>query len=137
VALGWRGSALSESGDDGHLPGALRREQRTIEAMLVIYCRDHRHLSGRPIRHADQLCPECGELLAYAGERLRGCRYGAAKPTCANCPVHCYRPAMRERVREVMRYSGPRMLRRHPFLAVTHLAKGRWRAPGASRPTRL
>jgi len=113
------------------LTGALRREERTIAAMLVIYCRDHRHQPGRPVRRADQLCLDCGELLAYADERLRGCRYGAAKPTCANCPVHCYRPAMRERIREVMRYSGPRMLRRHPVLAVAHVAKGRRK----SRPT--
>jgi len=93
--------------------------------MVVIYCHDHAHQPGRHVGRSDQLCPDCGELLAYAGERLTGCRYGAAKPTCANCPVHCYRPAMRERMREVMRYSGPRMLRRHPVLAVAHVAKGR------------
>ena len=32
---------------------------------------------------------------------------------------------MREEVREVMRHSGPRMLRRHPLLAVAHLLDGR------------
>ena len=36
---------------------------------------------------------------------------------------------MRERVRAVMRYSGPRMLTRHPVLAVAHLADGR-KTPG-------
>ena len=119
------GAALS---DRSPLVGALRREERTVAAMLVIYCRDHRHRPGRRVRRADELCPDCAALLAYAAERLRGCRYGAAKPTCANCPVHCYRPVMRERVREVMRYSGPRMIRHHPVLAVSHLAKGRRRS---------
>ena len=37
------------------------------------------------------------------------------------CPVHCYEAAMRERVRQVMRYAGPRMLLRHPILALLHL----------------
>ena len=46
------------------------------------------------------------------------------------CPTHCYKPEMRERVRAVMRYSGPRMLREHPVLAIAHLADGRRRAPG-------
>ena len=50
--------------------------------------------------------------MAYARLRLEKCRYGADKPTCAKCTTHCYRPAMRERVRAVMRYSGPRMLKR-------------------------
>ena len=101
--------------------GRVRRERRTIAAMLVIYCRDHRHRPGRTVRRAGDLCPGCAELLGYAEERLRGCRYGAAKPTCADCPVHCYKPAMRERVREVMRYAGPRMLLSHPLLAILHL----------------
>ena len=69
-------------------------------------------------------------LLAYARVRLDKCRYGTEKPTCANCPTHCYKPAMRERVREVMRYSGPRMLRKHPVLAVAHLVDGH-KTPGA------
>jgi hypothetical protein len=31
---------------------------------------------------------------------------------------------MRENIRDVMHYSGPRMLRRHPFLAIRHLLAG-------------
>ena len=108
------------------------REERTISAMVSLYCRDHH--AGRPhvADQADegsgrqgQLCEDCAALLTYARHRLAGCRYGADKPTCAKCPTHCYKPAMREQVREVMRYSGPRMLRRHPVLAVAHLADGR------------
>jgi hypothetical protein len=80
------------------------------------------------------LCDDCEGLLAYARVRLDRCRYGAAKPTCANCTTHCYKPVMRERVREVMRYSGPRMLRRHPLLAARHLVDGHRGAPGAGAP---
>ena len=108
--------------DDERPPRRLAREERTIVAMIEMYCRDrHEGVS----RDADGLCPECAELLAYARVRLDRCRYGTDKPTCAACPTHCYKPVMRERVREVMRYSGPRMIRHHPVLAVAHLVDGR------------
>lgn len=100
--------------------GRLRREWRTIDAMISISCRDlHGGGDGAP-GHRD-LCPECAELRSYAGQRLLRCPFGAGKPTCANCRVHCYRPEMRERVRQVMRHAGPRMLLRHPWLALMHL----------------
>ncbi len=119
-------------------PRRLAREERTIAAMIAMYCRDHHGeapTAGAPdalsdgltaaTPTADGLCPDCAELLAYARVRLYKCRYGADKPTCAKCTTHCYKPAMRERVRVVMRYSGPRMIREHPVLAVAHLADGR------------
>ena len=99
----------------------LRRERETVEAMIELYCRAQ-HLT--PVG----LCDECAELADYARARLEHCRYGDEKPTCANCPVHCYKPAMRERIRAVMRYAGPRMLLRHPVMAIRHLLDGR-RAP--------
>ena len=34
---------------------------------------------------------------------------------------HCYKPEMRERIRQVMRYSGPRMITKHPVAAIRHL----------------
>lgn len=106
----------------------LRRERRTIAAMIAIYCRDH-HSAGGP-------CASCAALDAYAGERLDRCVYGLEKPTCVNCPIHCYKREKREAVREVMRYAGPRMLARHPFLAITHLLDGRRPAPEELRRAR-
>lgn len=93
------------------------RERKTMEAMIRLYCRDH-HPGG------DALCPECADLLRYAQARLERCPYQERKPTCARCPIHCYRPAMRDRIRAVMRYAGPRMLLRHPVLALLHLIDG-------------
>jgi hypothetical protein len=97
--------------------GRLRREKKTIAAMLAIYCTDH--------HGGDPLCPDCGDLLDYALARLDHCRFGEGKPVCAQCTVHCYKPELRERVRTVMRYAGPRMLRRHPVLATAHLVESR------------
>jgi len=107
-------------------PRRLAREERTIAEMIAMYCRDH---------HGEEVARDpggCAELMAYARLRLEKCRYGADKPTCAKCTTHCYKPALRERVREVMRYSGPRMLKRHPVLAVAHLVDGRRKTPGES-----
>jgi hypothetical protein len=105
----------------------MARELRTIDAMIRLYCRDqHRPVDGRG---AQALCAECQELLDYARARLERCPFQEDKTTCAKCPVHCYRPAMRERIRVVMRYAGPRMLLRHPLLAVRHLLDGRREKP--------
>jgi len=108
-------------------PRRLAREEKTIAAMVALYCRDHHETA--PGDEGDGLCSECAELVAYARLRLEKCPYGADKPTCANCETHCYKPAMRERVRVVMGYSGPRMLKLHPVLAVAHLVDGR-KTPG-------
>ena len=92
----------------------LERERRTIATMVSIYCADHHGGSD------GSLCEECGEFLDYAEVRLKKCPYGDDKPTCANCPIHCYKPGRRAQVRKIMRYAGPRMLLRHPWLAITH-----------------
>jgi hypothetical protein len=97
----------------------LDRERRTIDVMVHIYCHAHHSTKG-----AD-LCEECTGLLDYAFARLEKCRYQDEKPACADCPIHCYKPDMRERVRKVMRYAGPRMLLRHPVLAIAHIRDGK------------
>ena len=93
----------------------MAREKKTISAMIHLFCRG-RHST------AEALCEQCHELLDYAMCRLDRCPFGEDKPTCANCPIHCYKQEMRDRVREVMRYAGPRMLLRHPILAIRHRA---------------
>jgi hypothetical protein len=100
----------------------IAREKRTVRAMIGIYCRAHH---GR----SKAVCPECTELLDYALARLDRCPFGGGKTPCVDCKVHCYKPAMRDRVRLVMRYAGPRMLCRHPILAVRHLIDGRRKEP--------
>jgi hypothetical protein len=97
----------------------MARELRTIRAMIRLYCRDHH--AGDPAS-----CAECNTLCDYARKRLAACPFGVDKPTCSNCVVHCYAPARREQVKAVMRYAGPRMLLRHPWLALAHMLDG-WR----------
>ncbi len=100
----------------------LVREWKTVAAMVRCYCRDH-HAS------AADFCPECAGLLEYATVRLDRCRFGAEKPTCANCPVHCYQRDRRDQMKIVMRYAGPRMFWQHPILSLRHWLDGFRKAP--------
>jgi len=93
--------------------GCLVREWKTMSAMVRIYCRDHHHPAGG-------LCAECRQFLDYAEVRLERCLFGEEKPTCANCPVHCYQRDCREQARVVMRYAGPRMMWEHPVMSLRH-----------------
>ena len=95
----------------------LMREEETIRAMIGIYCRDTHGTKG-------SFCADCEELMSYAKVRLTRCPFKEAKTTCAKCPVHCYKPAMRDKVNDIMRYAGPRMTIRHPILALFHFVDG-------------
>ncbi len=95
----------------------MQREKKTIAAMIDIYCR-HYHCPGD-----NQLCPECADLLEYANKRLDNCPFGPDKGPCSKCDVHCYKPELRDRIREVMRFAGPKMITKHPILAMDHLIK--------------
>ena len=93
----------------------IEEEKAVVEQMIRLYCRKK---EGNV-----ELCPSGQELLDYAFKRLDRCRYGAEKPTCKKCPIHCYRPDMKERIKEVMRWSGPRMILYHPTAAILHLIR--------------
>jgi hypothetical protein len=101
-----------------HQGARMSREARTLTAMVRLYCRGT-HGTGPA-----GICPDCTGLLTYALDRLSRCPYQEDKPTCAKCPIHCYRPAQREKIRSAMRYAGPRMLLHHPLLALMHLIDG-------------
>lgn len=92
----------------------LEQERKTINTMIQMCCK---HFHDRK----DDLCPECSDLFQYAEERLRNCQFGEEKPTCDTCTVHCYKHAMRKKIRTVMRYAGPRMIYTHPIMGFRHL----------------
>ncbi|MDO5425004.1 MAG: nitrous oxide-stimulated promoter family protein [Eubacteriales bacterium] len=90
------------------------REKELVSQMIALYCRKKHHTKK-------ELCPECMELKNYASQRSEKCPFMETKTFCSNCKVHCYKPEMREKIREVMRFSGPRMIFHHPVTAVRHL----------------
>lgn len=95
-----------------------RKEQYVVEEMIRLYCRK-KHCSEE--EGSGKMCPECQQLADYARLRSEKCPFMKEKTFCANCRVHCYKPEMREKIRQVMRFSGSRMLLYHPILAIWHL----------------
>jgi len=93
----------------------INTEKSTLYTILKLYCSNH-HQSD------EELCPQCRSLYDYAMERIDACVFGNGKPTCQNCPVHCYKKDRKEEIRQVMRYIGPRMPYRHPLLTIRHFA---------------
>jgi len=87
--------------------------------MIRIYCR---------ARHgvAKDLCEDCAALFLYAQERIEKCPFGLDKPVCNQCTIHCYESERRERIKSIMRYAGPRMIVRHPVLALRHFCRARY-----------
>lgn len=98
------------------------KEQKLIPVMIKKYCRG-KHKKERKelgLKH-DEICPECKELTDYALFRLSKCPFKVNKKFCSFCNIHCYKPDMRVKIKDVMRYSGPRMLPTHPIFAMSHV----------------
>ena len=91
------------------------REKYMVTEMIGLYCRK-KHQTKKA-----QLCPACAALAAYARHRSDVCPFMEQKTFCSNCRVHCYQPEMREQIRAVMRFSGPRMIFHHPIMAIRHV----------------
>ena len=92
----------------------IQQEKDTVEKMIRFYC------NGNHSTLENELCSDCGSLLIYAHKRLDVCRYSEDKPTCRKCPTHCYNPEKRKTIRQVMRYSGPRLVIRAPITWIRH-----------------
>jgi hypothetical protein len=99
----------------------LRRDLKLLITFVAIRCRDchpdadkellslKTHnvsaLSSREVR----LCGECSRLLGHALVKRAHCPYDP-KPMCKKCPTHCYSRQHRAEMREVMRYSGRKLV---------------------------
>lgn len=94
------------------------REKKVVSEMIALYCRKNHGAKG-------SLCPDCAAVEAYAHQRSDHCPFMESKTFCSNCKVHCYKPEMREKIREIMRFSGPRMLFHHPCMAIRHVIESK------------
>lgn len=94
------------------------KELRVLRDFISIFCREQH--SGRvkdsfPIKDerlhqalgdkALALCHDCTRLFNHATAKLLLCPYDP-KPMCKKCETHCYAPAYRQQIREVMKFSG-------------------------------
>ncbi|MGI6690804.1 MAG: nitrous oxide-stimulated promoter family protein [Christensenellales bacterium] len=89
------------------------REKKTVSLMIALYCKKKHGCTT--------LCSDCTALDAYARQRSDTCPFMETKTFCSNCKVHCYKSDMREKIRAVMRFSGPRMIFHHPIMAIRHV----------------
>lgn len=94
------------------------REKQMVSEMISLYCRKKHHSHGK-------LCSECAKLNVYAQNRVEHCPFMETKTFCSNCRVHCYKSEMREQIRAVMRFAGPRMIFHHPQAAIKHVVETR------------
>lgn len=100
------------------------KDIKVLSQFIAIYCREHHRTEAKgafPVRderlrsslgHKDLvLCKDCSKLLNHGIAKLLLCPYNP-KPACKNCKTHCYAPGYRERIREVMRFSGLYLVKR-------------------------
>ena len=95
-----------------------QREKEVVSLMIDLYCHGNHHTKG-------EVCSACQALKNYACDRSDHCPFMASKTFCSNCRVHCYSPQMREEIKKVMRYAGPRMIYHHPIMAIRHLLESK------------
>ena len=95
------------------------QEQKLIPKMVKIYCHGHKHQR----ENKKGLCPDCQELLDYSLFRLSKCPFKENKKFCSFCKIHCYKPDMKVRIKEVMKYSGPKMLFSQPIFSISHVVQ--------------
>ena len=94
---------------------AWEKEKKLIPVMIRKYCH------GKHKTKDKEICAECRELTEYALFRLEKCPFKVNKKFCSFCKIHCYKPEQREKIKAVMKYSGPRMLFTHPIFAISHV----------------
>ena len=102
---------------DEPLKNKRQKEKEVVSLMIRLYCRKNH--GGK------SLFPSCAELERYAHSRVDQCPFMETKTFCSSCKVHCYKPEMREKIRKVMRYSGPRMIFHHPVMALRHVIESK------------
>ncbi|MEG0367665.1 MAG: nitrous oxide-stimulated promoter family protein [Coprobacillus sp.] len=86
------------------------RERNVVICMIQLYCRHHDDINEV-------------ELITYASQRIQKCPMMETKTFCSQCSIHCYEKNMQEKMKRVMRYSGPRMILIHPLMVIRHALK--------------
>jgi len=89
---------------------------RTLMKFISIFCGENHKGEKAPfsfklfdIKEIDKkdvsLCPECSRLLTY-GLTMRVKCPRDPKPMCKKCDTPCYRGDYKDKIREVMKFSG-------------------------------
>ncbi len=111
---------------DVHKVKKISEDVNVVVKFIEVFCKvNHQEKAKFPIQSKGkiseclkdiqiELCPECKKLLLHAAGKRIMCPYDP-KPRCKKCPTHCYGRGYREKIREVMRFSGAHLLKRGRF----------------------
>ena len=89
------------------------KEREVLKTMIELYC--------SKCHGEKEICHTCKKLLDYSIMKINNCPFMEEKTFCSGCKVHCYEESMRDEIREVMRFSGPRMIFHYPLMTVDHI----------------
>jgi len=84
----------------------IERDERIVKLMIQKYCVN--------FHNSDILCSECADLLNYSVKHLLECPFGEDKPVCSQCTIYCYSKSYKNKIKQVMRFAGPKMIYEHP-----------------------
>ena len=103
-----------------------KKEKNDIQVLIRfvhIFCRE-RHCDGEKspfsvpfeevgalIDDGIALCDSCSALLTYGIRKRFRCPHDP-KPMCKKCETQCYSRRYKEGIREVMKFSGPYLIKR-------------------------
>jgi hypothetical protein len=91
-------------------------QEKLVKEMILLYCNKNHNTKN-------ELCESCSELFGYVQKRLKYCPYGDKKPVCFNCKIHCYRKEYKDRIKDVMKFSGPKIMFHNPIAGIKYLFK--------------
>ena len=103
---------------DHKIKTKISRKKSIVSLMINLYCKKRHNASNPP-------CDSCDELIGYSHRKIEKCPNIEANTSCVNCNIKCYNQSMQEKIKKVMKYSGPRMIFHHPIAAIKHLIRSK------------
>lgn len=103
-----------------------KKDIRLIGKFVEVYCKGKHGAVERstftlPAGMGERrLCAECAAFMEYSVSKRLRCPLEAEKPTCKHCRIHCYATEQRQKVREIMSWSGRRLMLRGRLDYVWH-----------------
>lgn len=91
----------------------INKEKDIVKTMIAMYSKGHDKVPFDENK-------EMQNLYAYCQLKLSKCPFKDKKKFCSNCTIHCYEITRRNQIKKVMKYSGPRMIFKHPILLIKH-----------------
>ncbi|SJZ35145.1 Nitrous oxide-stimulated promoter [Trichlorobacter thiogenes] len=93
------------------------KDIKIIAKFTEVWCVGQQHSGQQPVAAYPELqpltlCPDCAAFLDYAVKKRLNCPLEAEKPTCRRCRIHCYAPQQRALVKQIMAWSGRKMIMR-------------------------